>query len=71
MSPDTSLGVRIAWTLLCFFAMLIGAFVLLSAIGEPHPPQIGGAVLMTLAVVLLLLPSVRGYETKRIRAVIE
>jgi hypothetical protein len=67
----TVLGVRIAWDLLCFFAILMGAFLLISAIGEPHAQTIGGAILIAVGVVLLFLPHVRDYETKRIRVVSE
>lgn len=67
----TVLGVRIAWDLLCFFALLAGVFLLISAIDEPHAQTIGGAIFMAIGVALLFLPHVRDYETKRIRVVSE
>jgi hypothetical protein len=68
----TILGVRIAWKVLLFFsALALWVAVLDSAIDDPRAQAIGGAVLMMIGLVLLLLPSARRYETKRIRVVIE
>jgi hypothetical protein len=72
LTVGTILGVRIAWNLLLFFsALVLVVAVLGSAISDPRTQTIGGAVLIIASLVLLLFPSVRRYETKRIRVIIE
>jgi hypothetical protein len=56
---------------LVFSALVLVVAVLGSAISDPRAQTIGGAVLIIVSLVLLLLPSVRRYETKRIRVIIE
>jgi hypothetical protein len=67
----TLLGVRVLWILLTGLSFLANALVLSEAVAHPSSQAIGGFVLLTLALVLLLLPSVQRYERRRIRLVLE
>ena len=67
----TVLGIRLAWDFFWFFAIMAAAFIFLQAIYEPTAQTIGGTFFITLGAVLLVSPSVRRYETKKLRLVIE
>jgi hypothetical protein len=66
----TLLGARILW-IITVVPMLIGAvFAIGSAITDPQAQTIGGAILLTVAVVCLLLPSSQRFEVRKIRLVL-
>jgi hypothetical protein len=65
-------GVRILWALLFFFWAVSSILVIVSSAADhPGVQTVGAAVLAVLALVLLWLPSVRRYETRRLRLVLE
>ena len=68
----TLLGVRVLWIVLTVSSFfLVDALALSEAVTHPDAQAVGGFVLLlTLALVLLLLPSVQRYERRRIRLVI-
>lgn len=67
----TLLGVRFLYILLWGLTVLGDALILYEAVINPGAQTIGGAVLVTVALAVLLLPSVRRYERKRVRLVLE
>jgi hypothetical protein len=65
-------GVRVLWRLLSVLWALPTIFVIVSsALDLPGVQTVGAANLAVLALVLLWLPSVRRYETRRVRLVLE
>jgi len=67
----TLLGVRFLYIFLWGLTVLGDALILSEAVINPGAQTIGGAVLVTVALAVLLLPSVRRYERKRVRLVLE
>jgi len=66
----TLLGARVLW-IITTVLMLVGAvFAIGSAFTDPQAQTIGGAVLLTMAVVSLLLPVSQRFEVRRIRLVL-
>ena len=66
----TLLGVRVLWIVLTVSSFRSRRLALSEAVTHPDAQAVGGFVLLTLALVLLLLPSVQRYERRRIRLVI-
>jgi hypothetical protein len=66
----TLLGARVLW-IITVILMLVGAvFAIGSAFTDPQAQTIGGAVLLTIAVVSLLLPLSQRFESRKIRLVL-
>lgn len=71
LSVGVLLGVRALWTIEAVLAAVAVVFVGVAAVNEPSAQTIGGAVLMAVSLVLLLLPSVQHYATGRLRVFVE
>jgi hypothetical protein len=63
-------GARILWAITVVSTTIGAVFALGSALTDPQTQTIGGAILLTIAVVCLLLPSSQRFETRRVRLVL-
>ena len=71
LSVGVLLGVRALWTIEAALSALGIVVVGVGAVNDPSAHAIGGAVLMAVSLVLLLLPSVQHYATGRLRVFVE